>query len=218
MPAKKKESTTGRGRKMSNKKTDADGAEDRGGYFDPERRNRIATIAAFVILGVVSIATYNGYSVFGGGASASDLYDFVSRLRFLLQQFTLLASWLVFCVYNICQQRIRTGTSISNLLAANQADPEEVQVAQRIFANSLEQTLITVLTQSALLVYLEPDSLSKFIPLINYFFIIGRITFYLGYPQNRGFGTVLTVVPTFVASLYNLTRFFGPVFASVWPF
>lgn len=67
--------------------------------------------------------------------------------------------------------------------------------------------LISLFTQVSLINYLTAQQTVTWIPLINFFWITGRITYMLGYPNNRAFGFALTIFPSLAAASFTMYKF-----------
>jgi len=65
-----------------------------------------------------------------------------------------------------------------------------IEFHQRILQNTLEQLAIHVVAILSLATYLTPDTF-KFVPMLSGMFVLGRILFWLGYPNRRTFGYAL---------------------------
>ena len=81
-----------------------------------------------------------------------------------------------------------------------------VGMKQNALQNTLEQTVIHIAVTMALCTYLEGDKL-KFIPMLVFLFLCGRVIFYIGYfatdnSLNRALGFVLTFLPNVAATVY----------------
>ena len=76
-----------------------------------------------------------------------------------------------------------------------------------LLRNTTEQFVISALAQFVLIAYLSPRQTAQFIPLISMFFVIGRITFNLGYVRSRAFGIFLNVLPAFLICIFTAFKF-----------
>ena len=125
--------------------------------------------------------------------SLQDRLTFAIRLQ-LPGLLTLLIS-----VLHVVLVRYRGGAKLSNSDA-------NLQLARQILSNTLEQLLLSAGSQIILATYLPEDRL-KILPLIAVTFLLGRLTFLIGYlvaPHWRSFGFVLTIIPTIGALGYDL--------------
>jgi len=80
-----------------------------------------------------------------------------------------------------------------------------VEKSTRILTNTLEQFLVSFVNQLILATWVSEDKL-KFIPLINFYFLLGRICFMIGYhidPKHRTFGFVVAGIPNVIMTGFN---------------
>lgn len=71
-------------------------------------------------------------------------------------------------------------------------------------AHSLWQVVLSVFAKLILCTYLTQESM-KLIPLLVCLFLLGRLTFWIGYlryPLHRAFGFATTALPTFITLVY----------------
>jgi uncharacterized MAPEG superfamily protein len=139
-----------------------------------------------------------------GGLTEGDISaDFGQVIKYVFRYQSLNAAWLLFCVLYICYQRHRSG-------AKNPMEPhgQEVERARNIMQNSMEQYLIFIVSQLVLVSYLRPHCVLGTVPFLNITYIIGRISFWLGYPEKRCLGFAWTFVPLALTVLYNTFKFF----------
>ncbi|CAG2162927.1 unnamed protein product [Oppiella nova] len=76
------------------------------------------------------------------------------------------------------------------------------------FTNTLEQFLFNAVNQLILSTYLSESNL-RLIPLLNLYFLIGRITYWIGYqiaPKYRTFGFTVTFWPS--VAVFTLNAYF----------
>ena len=83
---------------------------------------------------------------------------------------------------------------------------EDFLVCQRILQNTLEQTVLHIVAILALASSLQVEQLS-ILPVLVFFFIIGRAAFFVGYlyldhPLYRAFGFALTFSPSVFGLMY----------------
>lgn len=71
----------------------------------------------------------------------------------------------------------------------------------------MEQFVLAVVSQTAVLPYLTATQVLHMIPLFNGLFLIGRILFWMGYPKRRSFGFVTGMVPSSIAIWYAVYQF-----------
>lgn len=134
--------------------------------------------------------------------TANDLIDFSSKLKFLFQYLTLGLTWLLLSVYFVVKVRVFS-------IAMNPMFGYEhlTQAAKNNLTNSLEQFLLSSVSQLILITYIDSTVIIKLIPVINLLFFIGRIAFWFGYPQYRAFGFSLTLIPNSLMVCFNLFKF-----------
>lgn len=181
--------------------------------YTEEQRKEIRTsiivgrpmvLSSFIFLGTTSflVLLTDIIPPLSGKTRVTDLVDFPSRLQFLCRFLVLHASWfLVNMLYVIS---FRFPTPAINPMAGN----EHLTVAaNKIFANSIEQSLISIFTQLSLITFAEPSTIIRLIPLLNFYFVIGRVAFLLGYPRRRPFGFYVNAVPMLFVNAYTLFRF-----------
>lgn len=82
-----------------------------------------------------------------------------------------------------------------------------MQARKNILQNSLEQSVFSLLSQLAMVVYLTPVMTIRLIPIMNYLWFFARIAFMCGYPHYRGFGFSVTFNPGVIATLYAIGMF-----------
>ncbi|XP_022257611.1 transmembrane protein 79-like [Limulus polyphemus] len=121
------------------------------------------------------------------------------RVLFTLrcQLFELLT--VVVCVSVVALQRF--STSAINPLAGHE---RVVQVTKNCLQNTMEQFLLSSFSQLVLCTYINEEQM-KVIPLLVFFFVVGRITFFFGYllsPMYRSFGFACTFIPTVITIIY----------------
>jgi len=138
-----------------------------------------------------------------GGLTEADLTsDFGQIIKYVFRYQALNAAWLLFCVCYVCFHRHRSG-------AKNPLEPhgQTVERARNIMQNSMEQYLIFIISQLVLVSYLRPHCVLGSVPFLNITFLIGRISFWLGYPEKRCAGFAWTFIPLALTVLYNTFKF-----------
>ena len=91
------------------------------------------------------------------------------------------------------------------------AESALMRIHLRYLSNTLEQFILFFLASLVFCTFLDSHSI-KLIPILTTLFVLGRITFWLGYlqhPLNRGFGMVITLYPTVVILVYDAYRVLG---------
>ncbi|CAH1776313.1 unnamed protein product [Owenia fusiformis] len=99
----------------------------------------------------------------------------------------------------------RANTTAINPLS--ERGEQYVKLDNRYLQNTLEQLVLSILTQLFLATYLEDLWV---IPVMTFLFVLGRISFWIGYkwmPLYRSFGFMLTLVPTTFAYAITLGVF-----------
>ena len=165
----------------------------------------VGTVLLLVGLATLPLAynlVDNGTVRLSGRIRANDLKTYSSRLDFTSRYFVLVASWLVINVLYAITRRVKTGVADPTV-----DQPEPILVANNILRNSIDQAIIIVLAQLALIPFLTGSQTIKFIPLINIVWFAGRVTFFLGYPGYRGFGWAWTFAPALGTIGYTLHLF-----------
>lgn len=164
----------------------------------------IGTLGGIVFILLLTWLTLSGWINLSGRANASQLWDasYYHRLEFTIRYQILGIGWLYFNAVYVMYRRLRTR-------AVNPLAPGEEAVfeANKILTNSVEQFLLSFFAQVISISYLDEQLLLKLIPLVNLLFIIGRITFFLGYPIRRTFGFTLTWIPTSLLLVFSLVSF-----------
>ena len=108
---------------------------------------------------------------------------------------------LIVAVFTVIHVRIST-------IAVNPMHPRAdplVEKPQRILQNTLEQLLIKVILSFALCTVLRPEQLI-ILPMFTVLFLIGRLTFALGYPNYRSFGMGMNLFSASIVTLFLLAR------------
>ncbi len=148
------------------------------------------------VIGSVYLVTSDMVSLHGQ-TTAAELVDFSAKLKFTFRYTHPSVAFLLFMVFNVISKRIFGNEyKLAGLdpQVQNQLDrSRRLGTANAILQNSLEQFLINVFSQLALITYLTEQETLKVIPLLNFLFFVGRITFWLGYPKLRGFGISATL-------------------------
>jgi len=143
-----------------------------------------------------------------GSNYAMQISSYWHKLEFVLCYQSLAISWILFNMFYIIAKRIKSGTG--DPLEGN-SDPG-VQEAKNIMQNSIEQFLMSAFAQIICISFMDKSLLIKVIPMVNILFLIGRITFWLGYPKYRTFGFMCSAVPNTLIINYNLIKFIQSLF------
>lgn len=159
--------------------------------------------AAFAFMGfVVYLMLNNRMPDLSGGTKAKDLVDYSSKSMFVMRFQAVNVAWLLFSMFYVISKRV--GSGAVNPLAGYES---RVEIASKHFANTIEQFILALASQLVLITFIDSTQIIKFIPLLNLLFIIGRITFWLGYPRYRAFGFMVCSVPITTTIVYNLYQF-----------
>lgn len=130
------------------------------------------------------------------------LESFGGKLQFTAKYWVLPMIWLITRWQTVVHKRV-TSRAIDPL----SGNEHVVEEANKILNNSVEQLLMSVISQVSLLSYLTPEQTVTLIPLINGWHVVGRIAFWLGYPKYRTFGVMSTLTPTVTSVGFCLYRF-----------
>ena len=130
------------------------------------------------------------------------LPDIQSRMGFVVVHLTPGIAWIVISMCFVAFKRLGS-PAIDPLYGYEKV----VQSAKNNLTNSVEQFLMLSVSQLILAVHLSAKTLINVIPALNICFIIGRITFWLGYPRYRSFGFVVTQTPIMASILYNIYKY-----------
>jgi hypothetical protein len=160
--------------------------------------------AAVVVLASVTYGLLNNKIDFSQyqSTTAKNLTDIGPRIKYVLQHSTLGVTWLLFCMFYVISRRI--GSPAMDPVAGYE---KRTEAAKNIFTNSLEQFVMSVMSQLILVTHLEPDCILNIIPILNLLFIFGRVMFWLGYPKYRAFGFAVTIFPTIATIGFNTYKF-----------
>lgn len=127
------------------------------------------------------------------------LKTFVDKLFFTINYFVVIAALLVACQINVVVNRVLSRTP--NPLTQRNV---KVQKANNILNNSIEAAIITVITQLTLTTLISAEDIVRFIPLINYMFVYGRVVFAIGYPHLRLYGFAINLLINLLIISYAL--------------
>lgn len=130
--------------------------------------------------------------------------DFSARIAFALQASIFVLIWVVIGIGMVSHGRRHSAADICGSAYAPPSPKIAVRVA--FLQNTLEQAVIALGAYLALVTLLPPSFLT-FIPASVVLFTIGRITFYIGYPNGAGaraFGIATTMLPTIAGYLWAI--------------
>ena len=132
----------------------------------------------------------------------NNLTTFSDKLQFTLVYLT----WpvLLLPIHVVLVIRKRMSTMAIDPSAEN--DKHVFQV-NSIFRNYVEQFILSAFSQLIVLSHLTAKQTLQFIPLMNLFFVVGRVTFYLGYPRSRSFGFCCGMLPSMTALIVSVYEF-----------
>ena len=135
------------------------------------------------------------------------LADIQSRIGFVLKYSTTGVLWIIRCLFTIMYRRT-TSPAMDPTCGA-----DHLLVRQRnVLNNSMEQFILSLVSQLILVQYLTSEETVKYIPVLSQLFIIGRVTYWLGYPKYRLFGFMLNIIPLTTTMSYNTYKFYGSYF------
>jgi hypothetical protein len=178
---------------------------------EQQKRASIAILASIVFIGILSFVILDDRYLnldIGFNTSSVVLSSYWHKLEFVVCYQTIGISWILFNMFYVISKRIKTK-------AIDPTDPESeanVLVAKNIMQNSIEQFLMSAFAQIISISFIDKSILIKVIPLINILFVIGRITFWLGYPKYRTFGFMCSAIPNTLLINYNLIKFIQSLF------
>jgi len=192
---------------MPPKKTDKPTRSSKEDSFQHARR---VTIIGIVVAVLFLVSAYYAYQQFLARSigvphfsSPGDRFAFV--LRYQLPGLL----WVVISLAHVGIIRFRTAAI--NPLSGNEA---VIEKANHILVNTFEQFVVSAINQLIFATFVGEERL-RLIPLISFFFFIGRLAFFVGYlinPLHRAFGFALTWIPSVALTGYNTYFFlvFGP--------
>lgn len=133
---------------------------------------------------------------------------FEKRFILTIQLLFIDAFALLFAIFAVINRRVTT-------IAINPLDPKGqvlVEQRQRILQNTLEQLVVKVILSLTLCTVLQPNEL-MLLPVFTFLFILGRLTFALGYPKYRSFGFLMNLSSTiFIVGLIIYRLFINGTF------
>lgn len=166
-----------------------------------------AIIFMLVSLGLVASELI---SLYPEKMNAEKLKGFATRVEYTLRYQTLLVTWLLVNVLITIYGRITTRA----LNPLDEKTETSVLMINRILSNSFESIIISVLLQLTFVTFAEPATVLKYIPLINIIQLVGRLTFFAGYPLKRAFGYMCTLWPNIIMCVFNVYKLAEFVFTS----
>jgi len=179
---------------------------------EQQKRASIASLVCFVFIGILSFVIFDDqYLNLGlnlGVNNSVQISSYWHKLEFVVCYQTIGISWILFNMFYVISKRCNT-KAIDPL---DKEAEEEVAVAKNIMQNSIEQFLMSAFAQIISISFLDKSILIKVIPLINLLFVLGRVTFWLGYPKYRTFGFMCSAIPNTLLINYNLIKFIQSLF------
>lgn len=138
----------------------------------------------------------------GVKVDSQNITTYTDKLQFTAKYWTPAVLWFLFNIHLVIFARLTNGVIIPNTkieyLIANH---------RNILAQTVEQTVFAVFTQMAVLPYLSVGQMINIIPLLNCFFLAGRLVFWLGYPHYRSPGVGMSMYPHAVTLLFVVAHF-----------
>ena len=135
--------------------------------------------------------------------SPEDLPDLQSRIGFVLRYGTFGALWVFICLFTVGV--LRSQSPANDPTSGND---HFIMKAKNVLNNSFEQFILHIFSELILVQHLDALHTIRYIPALTIIFIVGRITFWLGYPHYRPFGFMLNIIPLSVTMAYSLYAFF----------
>jgi len=176
-----------------------------------QKRATIASTVCVVFIGILSFIVLDEQYLnlnIGVNPSSVQISSYWHKLEFVVCYQIIGISWILFNMFYVISKRIN-----SKSIDPTESEGEsEVVVAKNIMQNSIEQFLMSSFAQIISISFIERSLLIKVIPLINILFVIGRITFWLGYPKYRTFGFMCSAIPNTLLINYNLIKFIQSLF------
>jgi len=175
---------------------------------DKKRLARVFPIlggAAIILIGATGGICLSGVVNLAG--RTTELSNYGERLEFTAKYLTMGVLWLVFMIFYVIFQRGRTG-AVNPMAGGDYAFQKQANILQ----NSFEQFIMSAFAQICLVAFLDEKWTMRTIPWVNFLFIIGRITFLIGYPMKRTFGIFCSVFPTTGMIFVALYKFIEHLF------
>lgn len=134
----------------------------------------------------------------------NNLNGYVDKFQFTSLYLSIPLLFLSFQIISTILKRLTLGKIDPKFEDENE---DEWYLTSMLLRNTTEQFVISALSQIVLITFLSPRQTAQFIPLISLFFVIGRITFQMGYVKSRAFGIFLNVLPAFLICLFSAFKF-----------
>ena len=189
--------------------TDQGLSEEDQNFMKNYNRRAIPYFISGIVFNIIFISLVLSHTLdlSGKNTKAVDLMDIQSRIGYVLKYSTPGLLWLVFCIAYVTTVRVRT-PAVDPL---NNSE-DMVLKAKNILVNSFEQFILSLCSQLVLVTHLGSEQTMRYIPALSFLFVLGRITFALGYPGKRDFGFFTNMAPLLLTVFYICYKFFGLYF------
>ena len=170
--------------------------------FSVNRRAALIGAAISLLFLGSSYYAYNNYIV--KHLTFPHVHSLADRLILVLRHQILSVAFVVFTIQHVAL--IRATTLAINPLSGHES---YVDRANRVLANSLEQFIINLVNQLVFVTYVTEDRL-RLVPLLSFYFLIGRISFWIGYqiaPKHRHFGFWVNNAVNLILAATNIYLF-----------
>lgn len=174
------------------------------------RRIIVGATASLLTMGLLAWLVWTGKLILTGNFATDKMSGFGSKLEFTLRFLILPVVWCLLSDLSVMLSRVLNVEALDPL---NERE-DLVEVPNNILRNSIEQLILTTMTQLSLISYLSAADVARVIPFMNVTFLVGRITFYAGYPRFRTYGFAMTFLPTAAAIVYVAYKFVVTTFLS----
>ena len=174
---------------------------------DPAFRRKQGVVVALGIAAAIVVAVVGAHARdwFAGWAPAAD--DLATRLAFAVR-WLLAPGVMLLAGIHVAASR---GFHSDAIDGTRTPTSHYLEIALRYNQNTLEQTVLAAIAWCGLALAVPHASLA-FIPAMAGLFVVGRVTFWLGYlvyPTARAFGMVLTALPTIAAYVWLVAHWLG---------
>jgi len=174
------------------------------------RRIIYGTTAAIVFIGVLGYLLHSQRISLHGNFSPEKASGFGSKVEVTFRFLILPTLWILANIIYVMWSRVQHPEALDPL-----NDFEHlVEVPRNILRNSIEQLVLSVVAQLAVISYLSGPEVAKIIPATNLLFFIGRIIYAATYPTFRSFGFCLSFIPSTGLVGYALYKFITVNFLS----
>ncbi|MBL4800651.1 MAG: MAPEG family protein [Emcibacter sp.] len=174
-----------------------------------ERLNSLSQQQKDVRIGMVAGAVFCGVWLWMGYSFLDiELPLWVTagdRLLYVVKCEVFAALMLLFGIIAVAGQRFLSAEAIKGETAGLSS---AITINLRYVQNTLEQLVLLVIAHMAYAATVDSEQM-KLIPLLVSLFIVGRISFWIGYHQNalsRAFGFAVTFYPTLFIMIYTSWR------------